>query len=258
MKYCVKSRQPINILRKVDEIRVEYRDREQILDFFEKLENKTYLINVPGDVEIDKQFIAMLAEKGNIILELNHITVPVVSWCFDNGIKWCWAYPITSFFELNSILWFKPSYLKLGAPLCFSLDKVCKYNIPIRLIANQANLDYIPRVGGICGPWIRPEGVAAYEQYVDVLEFESSGLEQEATYFRIYAEDKQWKGNLNFLIPGLNIDVIGQGLPQEIDEIRTVCGQRCMEGHHCSFCTTGIKFSNALEKKVKAMAKNSF
>ena len=46
MKYCVSSRQPISVLRKADEIKVEYRDRNKMFDFIEELPDKNQLILV--------------------------------------------------------------------------------------------------------------------------------------------------------------------------------------------------------------------
>ena len=133
MKFCVKSRQPYSVLNKADEIRVEYRDREQMFDFIERLENKTYLISIPADTEIDKSFIEAIHEKTDIIIELYRINLETLQWCVEKSIKWCWAFPITTFYELKGIAALKPSYVLLGAPLCFSLDKVAKININIEV-----------------------------------------------------------------------------------------------------------------------------
>ena len=134
MKYCLSARQPENVLKKADEIRVEYRDREQIFDFLEKLENKTYLINIPANTEIDENLLAAFHAKSDIILELHRIDLNVIKWCKEQKIKWCWAYPITTFYELKSVAALGPCYLLLGAPLCFSLNKVANYEIPIRFL----------------------------------------------------------------------------------------------------------------------------
>jgi archaellum biogenesis ATPase FlaH len=90
MKFCVKSRQPLSLLRKADEIRVEYRDIEQLLDFFQQLTDKTYLITIPGDNEFDQDFIMMCHEKSNIILEITKIDLSIIKWCAEKNIKWYW------------------------------------------------------------------------------------------------------------------------------------------------------------------------
>jgi hypothetical protein len=35
MKYCISGRHPLSLLKKVEEIKMEYRDREKILDYVE-------------------------------------------------------------------------------------------------------------------------------------------------------------------------------------------------------------------------------
>jgi hypothetical protein len=255
MKYCVKSRQPKSLLQKVDEIRVEYKDREQLRDLVQEFPEKTYLLTVPSEEEIDFHFVQEIAEKVNLILELYRLDKIVLTQCNEAKIKWYWAFPITSFYELKSIALWGPSYVLLGAPLYFSLSAVRKFNIPIRLVANQAQLSYLPTFDGHCGPWIRPEGIPAYEKYVDTIEFATTGLEQEATYYKIYAEDKKWLNNLDLLIHGLNCGVSNITLPPDLDEFRTNCGQKCMESDICSFCTTGIKFSHTLEDFIRKHAK---
>ena len=64
----------------------------------------------------------MYSEKINFILEIEDLAL--VEECKENGIKFYWHYPITSFYELNGIIKLEPSYLFLGAPLCFNLSKV--------------------------------------------------------------------------------------------------------------------------------------
>lgn len=248
MKFCVKSRQPYSVLSKADEIRVEYRDREQMFDFIERLENKTYLISIPADTEIDKSFIEAIHEKTDIILELYRINLETLQWCVEKSIKWCWAFPITTFYELRGIAALKPSYVLLGAPLCFSLDKVAKINIPIRLIANEAGYAYLPTSVGLYGPWIRPEAIEKYEKYVSAIDFVSDSLIQEATYLKVYKEQKVFNDNLAILIKHFNINLNSFDFPEDIDEARMTCGQKCMENGICSLCSTGIRLARSVEK----------
>lgn len=257
MKYCLQGRQPLALLKRADEIKVQYKDREQILDFIQQIPDKTFLLEVPVEGEIDWNLIYTFAEKIDFILCFNKLDINHIEQCKDKNIKWYWNYPITSFYELKSIAALGPSYLYLGAPLCFDLVKVRKItDIPIRLIPNVAELSYIPQENGICGPWIRPEGIPAYERYINCIDFASTGLEQEATYFKIYHDDKEWPGNLNILFIGLKDNVNNLGLPTEIDEMRTTCGQKCMESGRCSFCATGFAFSKALKSYVENKLKN--
>lgn len=253
MKYCVKSRQPISVLKKAEEIRVEYRDREQLFDFFEKLTNKTYLITIPAKTEIDTAFIEAINEKGDIILELERVDLPLIKWCEEKNIKWCWAFAISSFYELKTVAALNPCYVLLGAPLCFSLDKVSKYNIPIRLVANEAGLPYLPVMNGACGPWIRPEAIKKYEQYVSAIDFISDSLTQEAALLKVYSEDKFFNDNLLFLFRHFYNNINNYDMPEDLDESRMTCGQKCMENGSCHLCSAGIRFASSVEKLRKSV-----
>lgn len=59
MKYCLSSRQTAEYLAKADEIKVEYRDRESIIDLSNKYPNKTIILDchLIEDIDWDKILI---------------------------------------------------------------------------------------------------------------------------------------------------------------------------------------------------------
>lgn len=249
MKYCLSGRQPISVLKKCDEIKMRYEDRERIIDYIEVLPDKTIILEIPREVrDINWQLYEMYAEKINFILCVHDLSFATL--CYEHNMQFYWEYPITSYYELNGVLALNPCYLFLGAPLCFELPKIkSKTDIAIRLCPNIAYNSYIPRENGICGQWIRPEDIKAYEPYVDTFEFAADELQREAVLLHIYKDNGQWPGNLNLLLTNFGFNVDNRGLPEEIGEMRTKCGQRCMSTGTCHFCETAVKFSEALRKK---------
>lgn len=250
MKYCVSSRQPISILRKADEIKVEYRDKNKIFDFIEELADKTFILEIPKNIEnIDWAELKMFSEKIELILCLQNLHY--AKECFSNGIKFYWGYPIISWYELSGIIAFNPCYLLLGAPMSFMLNKVKRRtDIPIRICPNVAYDSYIPRLNGLKGMWVRPEDTGVYEEWVDTFEFVADTLDKEATLLHIYKDNGNWPGNLNLLFTNFNINVDNRGIPDELGETRANCGQRCLENGTCHFCETAIQFSDMVRKKV--------
>lgn len=255
MKYSVSGRQPKSVLQRADEIIMRYEDIDRIIDYIVELPDKTIVYHIPkGATDVNWTKLKTYNEQGKLILSLEDLHFAKL--CVDNGFKFYWSYPITTHYELNGIIALGPSYLFLGAPLCFELDKIKKKtNIPIRLCPNVAAPDYIPRENGICGQWIRPEDVAAYEKYVDVLDFISRDLTHEESLLHIYKENQSWPGNLNLLLTNFNFHVDNRGIPDEIGETRATCGQRCMTTSGCRFCETAVKFSEALRIKHEKMRK---
>ena len=248
MKYCVAGRQSYSVLKKADEVKVQYRDIDRILDFIEKIPDKTVILEIPKDSQLDYSKIQLYNEKLNFVLAIENLSL--IGELKNNNIKWYWSYPITTYYELNSILDHMPEYVLLGPPLCFDLEKISrKTNVEIRLIANTADVGYLPRENGIYGPWIRPEDVKEYGKYVSTLEFLEPDLTKEATLLHIYKDNEMWPGNLNLLLTGFGINVDNRALPDDIGEIRTKCGQRCMSRGTCNYCHTAILFAEALRKK---------
>lgn len=249
MKYCVSGRQPMSVLKKADEIKVRYEDKDRILDFIEPLSDKTIILDIPKEAtELNWTLLDMYAQKLHLILCVEDLTL--ARDCAEHKIDFYWAYPITSYYELEGILALNPCYLFLGAPLSFSLNKVYgKTKIPVRLCANLAYDAYIPRENGICGQWIRPEDIVKYEQYVSAIEFVAPELQREQVLLHIYKDNQTWPGNLNLLFTNFNYNVDNRALPEELGEMRMNCGQRCMENGHCHFCTTAVKFAEQIRHK---------
>jgi hypothetical protein len=251
MKYCLSGRQPLSVLKKCDEVKMQYVDKDRILDYIETLSDKMITLDIPAELkaeDLNWTLFKMYSEKVNFALCLHDLSL--VNSCKEYKIKFYWAYPITSFFELRGIINLEPCYLFLGAPLCFDLPKIkALTNIPIRLCPNLAYDAYIPRENGIYGSWVRPEDIGVYEKFVDMFEFETDELKREQVLLHIYKDNGNWPGNLNLLFTNFNVNIDNCALPEEVGEVRTSCGQRCMSNGTCTFCLTSVKFADIIRKK---------
>lgn len=249
MKYCVNGRQPYSTLKKADEVKVQYKDINRIMDFIENIPDKTVILDIPvGETELPWETMLMYKEKLDLVIALHNLHFSEIF--ATQGFKWYWPYPIVSFDELREVIKLNPCYILLGVPLCFSLDKVRKItDIPIRLTANVAHEPYIPRADGICGRYIRPEDVKKYEEYVSVLEFIEPDLAKERTLLHVYKDNENWPGNLNILIKNLDVDVDNRVLPDDFADRRMTCGQRCKENGRCKFCEIAFRFANTIRKE---------
>lgn len=250
MKYCVSGRQGRAVLAKADEIEMEYKDRERLLDYTTQFNDKAFIVKIPKEEEnIDWLVLKALAEKfSDFYIALGDLNR--VNELKTYGLKYYWSYPIVTWEELDAIVELEPDYLFLGAPLSFSLEKVkIRYNIPIRLCVNLAYNAYIPRKNGITGSWIRPEDIEVYEQWVDSIVFSTDDLGKESTLLDIYKFNKVWPGNLNLLITNLNYNIDNRAIPEEFGKIRANCGQRCKEKQNCHFCDIAFDFATDIRKK---------
>ena len=246
MKYCVSARQPKDVLAKADEIRFDYKDRKGLYNLIEEFPKKRYIINIPRNTEIDWQELVMFAAKVDLTLALENMRMAKI--CRELKLPFYWGYPITSFYELQGIVFLGACELLLGAPLYFDLAEVKKKGLPIRLVANLCFDGYIPRPNGVCGTYVRPEDVPAYEPYVDTLEFETDDIKKEAILLKVYQEDKNWPGNLNLLLTNLGEHVDNRAIPEQFGSARIQCRQNCQRGGSCKLCFTAIQLSQALDR----------
>lgn len=236
MKYCMLGRQPKSILKQADEIKMYYSDKDRIIDYIEDFPDKTIILEVPKDIEnLNWTLFEMYAKRINFVLCLANLDL--IPKCQEHGIKFYWMYPVSTYMELWALANLYPEYVLLDGPLCFDLPKVKQMtSAKIRMCPNLADVGYIPKENGLRGPWIRPEDVDLYGDYVYVFEFYATELSREAVLLHIYKDNKNWPGDLNLLITNLNYNINNQLLPKEWGEVRRDCGQRCMEYGSCHFC----------------------
>ena len=259
MRFCVNGRQPYSVLKKADEIKFNYSDRDRILDLVEKYPNKTVILDMPYDEE-DWNLWQVYNEKFDEFYIALH-DLSRASEFNQANIKWYWPFPITSYYELNMIVKLHPSYLMIGPPLTFDLDGVLNQSydndeinssepIPLRMVVNVAHPSFLPDNGinGICSQWVRPEDCQIYSTRIQCFEFANVDLKQEETLLHIYKDNKNWPGNLNFLIQRLGVDVDNRALPDELGSWRMTCKQRCQSGSSCHFCIRAFQFADQVMK----------
>lgn len=254
MLYSVNGRQPYSVLQRADEIKVKYEDREILLDFLEKIPDKRIVLSVYGVDANDWDLWKVYSEKfEDFMIALFDLD----RWeeFNEHGIKWYWPYPITSFYELSTLIKLNPSQIMLGAPLTFDLERARDLtDIPFRMIPNVAALKYIPaaeKSHGVFGQWVRPEDVKIYEEYISVFEFDKVDLSQEELMLRVYKEDQHWPGNLNLLLQDFNVNVDNRGIEDKLAEKRINCKQRCLSGGACRLCEREILFVDFIRRELR-------
>ena len=58
------------MLKNADEIRIDYKDKEILYKYMEELQDKTYILEIPKDLEfIDWNEVKMFSESGQLIYE---------------------------------------------------------------------------------------------------------------------------------------------------------------------------------------------
>lgn len=257
MKYCVSGRQPKSVLEKADQIKLAYKDRERLIDYIDELSDKTFILEIPKGLsmeEIDWELYEAYSEKVDFIFCIYDLNM--AQNCADHNIKFYWAYPVFTWFELRGLVPYNPCYISVSAPISFSLNRIKRYtDIPLRICPNLAYDAYIHRENGLHGSWVRPEDIETYDKHIDVCDFITTDLSKEATLLHIYKENKTWPGNLNLLLTNFDINVDNRAIPITLGALRMNCGQLCMEMDNCNACDRAIEFATEVRKEHYKMNK---
>lgn len=254
MKYSLSSRQPKEYLEKADEIRVSYRDRNFILDVVELYPNADINLRLRNRDEAydwdEIQRFDVLA-KGKLIVSCAYLSD--VEEAKKLGLRCAWMEPARTYREMQGLTALGVDYILLDAPLFFDLEQVKTFGVPLRVCANVASYDWFNFENNICGPWIRPDDVELYEEYITTIEFALITLEQERALFRIYAEKQGWVGDISSIIPAIGTHVPNHMILPEVGKARLGCRQRCVSGGACRLCYHALELAGQKEK-IKEIA----
>ena len=256
--FMISSRHPLTILQKAAEIRVNSNDIARLADLISEKSNAAIVFYVPIGETIDWAKLNNYKELLNITIATEDFTQ--LKEIQEQGYKTYWAYPISTYWDLRSILKFNVSQIIINAPLFFELPEVKKIsgNVELRATVNKCFNNLTKQETGICGTYIRPEDIDIYSQYISHFEFDTDSLEKELTLYRIYTQQKTWPGNLNLLLEDLNYSIDNRGfsaLPGKDKHYfanrRINCGQRCQKNpNSCTFCTTVFNLITSIDRNA--------
>lgn len=257
---------PVSELKNADEIRVDYNDLAILSHLVTEdwVCSADIVIYIPTNQMIDWAKIKLYQDSLNITIAPSDTRI--IREAQSEGFPAFWSYPVTSFWELRSLLDLEVTQVLIDAPLYFSLPKVeqaCGEDVELRLCANQCMNMHLPHKNGICGTYIRPEDIDEYAQYVDHIEFVADTLSQELTLVKIYKEKKEWPGNLNILLKDLHANADNRGFDalfnnRDDDKYfarrRITCGQVCQENpNRCHFCVNAFNLVNNIRTHQKEL-----
>jgi hypothetical protein len=245
MKVCLHNRNTIEYLKKADEIKVAYVDHAIILDYFEDYPTADIILELANDdSEIDWAALKNynILSQGRFICCVSNLLQ--MEACKQLNIKFYYGYPVSSFYELNSLKDLGVCYIRLAPPLSHQLDEVARFGIPVRAIPNVCYQDYLPHKNGIHGQWIRPEDLSLYEVYIDAIEFEDCNVEKEQALYRIYMEEKEWPGEFNELYTNFDYKGVNRMLEAQDAIRRMTCGQTCEMNGNCHLCDTVVNLAD--------------
>lgn len=247
MKFCLNSKLAAQYLKTADEIKIDWNNRKSIPDLYHEYPSKPYILHHSIYEELDPEEIKKYKEltENNLILCVDSLNEAGIAKQLN--IPFYFTLGVDTWSQLRAINDLRAKAIYLDAPLFFDMDRVKKFapaNLQIRCIVNICYRDGLPRTDGVTGVWIRPEDLSLYDNYIDVIEFNSDKIRKEEALYRIYAEQHAWPGPLKNIIDNLQYPGENRMLTSDLTKMRMNCGQRCQENNQCHFCYRSLELAN--------------
>ena len=251
MKYCLNCRVSHEYLQKADELFVEYRDIDYIDTLIREYPGKPIILDLPWDVSEETwKTIRNLYYLSNrkLILRISdlHATLDKIQ---SLGIEFFFAFALNSFYDIKYVLDLGASYVYVEPPVFFDMENLKRLGAKIRAVpqVSSASTWGFSRPQNPCGPWIRPEDVDMYEDYIYCLEFNTHREmlpSQEEAYYRVYHDEGKWSGDLWDLVKDLGIHADNSLIDDKHITIRLNCKQRCQVNSSCHACELILLLAN--------------
>ena len=255
MKYCARYDRDFRYLKEVDEVIIEYKNKDgELIRFMETIPEQQRIIVKITDKKLDvNENISILAAAAKVHPNMA-ILLPTADAAFAETLK---NENLSFFFDKFVNEWdVFMSYVELGISdiyivneLAFEMpevSRICKeHNVRIRTFPNVAQVsNTAANLNKLKAFYIRPEDITTYEPYVDMCEF-FGPIDRQSVLYEIYKNEK-WMGDLEELIIGLNYSIPNQSIIPSFGEQRLNCRKDCYRGK-CIICDKIASIANTLK-----------
>lgn len=216
-----------------------------------KYKNKTFiLLTGPNDINHQEISNYNMFCHNNLVCAIQ--TGQQLKVCQETEVKFYFFDFIFTFEQAWDAKKAGACWLKIAAPLTNNLEKIKRLELPILTVLNSTVSRFPTKAENPCGNWFRPEDYDYYSQYIDIGIFAWKELAQERGFYRVYAESKEWIGDLKDLIFGLNFEGKNHLIPPTLAEKRGSCDQACKRNGTCALCVHTLQLANPdLLKQIK-------
>lgn len=239
----------------VDQFNIDFKNKEtKLLNFLDTFATGKARVNIYVTEEVTQNELKIICS----IAEMNKYNIAV---CFQSfnifedlikkaKIPYYYSQIIDNWEDLNKVLEKTPESIFIGGILGFDLERVHNFcqekGVRIRCYPNVCQYRW-DNSDGIKTFFIRPEDIAIYDEYIDVLEFFNSKNKQNPLY-EIYFHDQKWDGDLREIIQGLKYKVNSYYiLGKDFAKFRINCKRKCIKHHNCNLCNSIVEFANTIE-----------
>lgn len=261
MRYCIDFILGNDYMNDVDELIIPTSENHRYDIFIKNRPNQRIIIKVIDEKDLIenrnllKVFIAL---KKDVKLDNFALLLPqsceqeeYIQQLQDAKIDYFFFDLANSWIKLRYLIHLGVSDVYITESLGFDIERASEFahknNVKIRTFPNVAQ-ESVP-LYDIYSFFIRPEDIPTYDKYIDVCEFFVKAREREqSVYYKIYAIDKQWFGELKEIIIGLKQPIDSRHILKQFAETRKSCKQRCLSGGSCRVCDRTLELAGTLKE----------
>ena len=260
MKYCIDYIFGGDYMDEVDELMIETTENHNYGSFISKRPNQRVIIKLMDKNHLTekgllKVFLALKQEMNltnfAILLPRECENLDDIKPFKDAGIDYFFIDMANTWLKLRTQAEFGVSDIYITEALGFDMIEVGKFchsrNIKTRTFPNIAQQE-LP-IYDLHSFFIRPEDIATYDDSLDVCEFYfKEKLTEQSVYYKIYAKDKKWFGELQEIIIGLKQPIDSRYIIKQFAEARIDCRLRCLRTGACRICDRCLELGGTLKK----------
>lgn len=250
MKFALHAWCDKETLAQADEIIVDYKEKERILDYPEDFPQTAVTIHVRQGQDIDWEWLKGMRHSFPFGFTIGTSDIQTFHKAHEYELKSYLLSYISTFAELNRFYKENAAYVYLNQPLFSMHEKIKRFNIPVRWTPN-----IIDASGQNClidfthGTWIRPEDIELYDIIPKcIVEFPGmSSSKAEQALFQVYKKGI-WEQDLGLLLPQLkDMGIANYLIHDDFGKMRCNCGQICEtfpNATGCHACNNAILLAN--------------
>ena len=214
------------------ELNIKFNDsrnsKDKLFEFCEAYPNHT--VNVEFVNNVDVTLMKTLSKAcGNVVCRVKPEQIRSLKDLAKAGIPFFLDQYVTNQIEMQSLLAIGAVAIYPGGPLIYRLPDVQQWT-KTRVILNAvatARQEHDP----VRSMFFDPRGVDIYSSYIDIAEFNCGSpydWNKFAVYYNTWFNKKIWRGNLQEIIPELEIPIPGSTY-DSVDFVayKLLCGRKC-------------------------------
>ena len=261
MKYCLQYSNQCKSLKEADEVTIKYIEDKGLVKFLENHKHQRVNLSIAGSTLPQPELRKLIAMKKEysayrfaVAFEGNRFDPEVLEQLRENNIPFYCSFRCDNWETFNYYIKLGVSDINVSGALAFELPKVKrvleknKANIQIRITPNYCT-NTLGWTNHLIGFFVRPEDIDLYAEYVDILDF--YGIENQDTFYNMYAKTKRFLGNLNTCIYNLDMDIDNKAMTSLFGDRRRACGRECLSGGRCHRCYDLYKLQEIYREKAQ-------